>query len=632
VNTVDRFASGAGRVWRAILGALTTPPAESINRKDAPYLVLILASLAVGLAASWQCWGNPLVDHGRELNVPLRLARGEMLYSDVGYLYGPLSPYLNTLLYRIFRPSLWVLWGHGIVATMIILALVYWLARQIAGRFEATIACLAVTWVCALKPQGTYILAYAYSGLDGTTLVLATTALLVIFLRKRSIGWLLVAGMVASLAVLAKTEMGGAAVGTGLVAAAVAGYPRIRAMVQWNVAFLAAALSVPALVYAWLASQVGWRTLTVQNHLFFGHLPWQWLYFYGLRFGFDHPWHSLGLMILSLGRLIAFGGLLASVALLGRNRAHLADEREPAARTPGRAVAMLVISLAGIVITGIGLSDLGPLMAMPFLLLALAAAGIVAFVRAQRHGTLAMQIHAGTVVVLVASALGCLARILLRVSTGGALSSFLLPGSFVLFIYLWLVIFPLFLPDPATRLRAAQLASIVLAISVLATAVTLSVRYRRHFPYSFVTGRGTWRTSIELGVAFDQALHFIEAKTAPGDPVAVMPEGTSLLFLSDRRNPLRDEINLPGFLDAAGEEDAIDRLRRSHTSVILIANRAAREFAETTFGTDYDRLLMSWIEQNYSLCGVFGSHPDSRLQMGSSQFFLRGYCLLPSHS
>src|SRR6266850_3657741 len=399
VNVVDRFTAGAGRAWRAILGALTTPPAESINRKDAPYLVLILASLAVGLAASWQCWGNPLVDHGRELNVPLRLARGEMLYSDVGYLYGPLSPYLNTLLYGIFRPSLWVLWGHGIVSTMIILALVYWLARQIAGRLEATMTCLAVTWVCALKPQGTYILAYAYSGLDGSTLVLATTALLVIFLRKQSIGWLLVAGMVASLAVLAKTEMGGAAVGTGLVAAAVAGYPRIRAMALWNVAFLAAALSIPALVYAWLASQVGWRTLTVENHLFFGHLPWQWLYFYGLRFGFDHPWHSLGLMILSLGRLIAFGGLLASVSfLLGRKRADLGDERGSADRKPARAVAMLLISLAGIIVTGIGLSDLGPLMAMPFLLLALAGAGIVAFVRAKRHGTLAMQIHAGTVV------------------------------------------------------------------------------------------------------------------------------------------------------------------------------------------------------------------------------------------
>jgi hypothetical protein len=620
-------------VWHAILGALSTPPAENINRKDVPYLLLILASFAAGLAASWQRWGNPLVDHGRELNVPLRLARGEMLYSDVGYLYGPLSPYLNAFLYRIFHPSLWVLWGRGIVSTILILALVYWLARQVVGRFPATLACLAVTWVCALKPQGIYILAYAYSGLDGSTFVLATTASLLIFLRKKSVGWLIFAGILASLAVLAKTEMGGAAVATGLVAAALAGYPRIRGMVLWNVAFLTPALGIPALVFAGLASQVGWRTLTIENHLFFGHIPWQWLYFYGLRFGFDHPWHSLGLMIASLGRLIAFGGLLASVSiLLGRNRADLADERGSAARNPARAVAMLLISLAGIIVTGIGLSDLGPFMAMPFLLLALAAAGIVAFVRAKRDGTAAMQIHAGTMVVLAVSALGSLARIVLRVSTGGALSSFLLPGSIVLFVYVWLVAFPLFLSDSATRLRAARLASIVLAASVFATAVTLSVRYRRKFPYPLVTAQGTWRTSPDLGIAFDQALHFIEGKTAPGDPVAVMPEGTSLLFLSGRRNPLRDEIVVPGFLDAAGEENAIERLRSSHTAVILITSRSTREFAEASFGTDYDRRLMSWIEQNYSLCGIFGSRPDPSLQIGSPIFFIRGYCLLPSHS
>ena len=633
MNAPSRFASGASRVWHAVLGALSTPLAENVHRKDAPYLLLILASFAAGLAASWQRWGNPLVDHGRELNVPLRLARGEMLYSDVGYTYGPLSPYLNAFLFRIFHPSLWVLWGRGIVSTIVILALVYWLARQVLGRFPATLVCLAVTWVCALKPQGNYILPYAYSGLDSSTFILATTASLVVFLRKRSVGWLILAGMLAALAVLAKTEMGGVAVAIGFVAAALAGYPRIRGMVLWAAAFLAPALGIPALVFAGLASQVGWRTLAVESHLFLGHLPWQWLYFYRLHFGFGHPWHSLGLMIASLGRLIALGGLLASVSiLLGRGRAGSADESGQAARNPTRAVALLLLSLAGIIVTGIGLSDLGPFMAMPFLLIALAGAGIVAFVRANRDGTPAMQIHAGIMVILAASALGSLTRILFRVSTGGALSSFLLPGSIVLFVYLWIVIFPLFLPDPATRRRAAQLASIVLAASVFAAAVTLSVRYRRKFSYPLVTAQGTWRTSPDLGVAFDQALHFIEGKTVSGDPVAIMPEGTSLLFLSGRRNPLHDEIVLPGILDAAGEERAIERLRSSHTAVILIANRASPEYSEASFGTDYDRRLMSWIEQNYSLCGVFGSRPDPSLRIGSPVFFIRGYCLLPSHS
>jgi hypothetical protein len=620
--------SYAGQTWRVLLDALSLGPDEKVDRKDLTCFAGILASFAAGLAASWQCWGNPLVDSGRELNVPLRLVNGEMLYSDVGYIYGPFSPYLNGFLYRVFHPSLWVLWGRGIVSTILILALSYWIARQIAGRFPATLACLDITWVCALKSQGSYMMAYAFGGLDGCTFVLATTVLLVVFLRKKSPATLFSAGILGALAILSKTELGGAAVGTGVVAAVLAGYPRIRNIVVWLAVFLAPALGIPALVFSWFAARVGWRTLTVDSHLFFGHVPWQLLYYNGFRFGFAHPWHSLGLMIASLVRLIAFGGLLVSLSLLiEMRRARIPQENGGTARKPSRAVAALLISLAGIVVSGIGLSDLGPFLAMPFLLLVPVAAGIGAFVRAERCGIPAAQIQAGTMVIIAASALGSLARIILRVSTGGALSSFLLPGSVVLFVYIWLVIFPLLLPDPATRRRATQLVSVALLTSVLITAVTLSVRYRRKFPYPLVTARGTWRTPTDVGIAFTQALKFIEKRTASGDAVAILPEGTSLVFLSERRNPLRDEIVTPGFLDVTGEERAVESLRRSQVQLIFIANRPTPEFAETSFGKDYNQRLVSWIEQNYGVCGEFGPRPDATLQMGAPVFFLRAYCL-----
>jgi hypothetical protein len=551
-----------------------------------------------------------------------------MLYSDAGYIYGPFSPYLNSFLYRVFPPSLWVLWGRGIVSTILILALSYWIARQIAGRFPATLACLAITWVCALKSQGNYMMAYAFGGLDGSTFVLATTVLLVVFLRRKSPAVLFCAGIVSALAILSKTELGVAAVGTGVAAAALAGYPRIRNTMVWLAVFLAPALAIPALVYSWFAARVGWRTLTVDSHLFFGHVPWQLRYFNGVRFGFGHPWHSLGLMIASMVRLIAFGGLLVSASLLiEMRRARFPQKNGNTARKPLGAGVALLISLAGIVVSEIGLSDLGPFLPMPFLLLVIVAAGVGAFARAERCGIPAAQAQAATMVIIAASALGSLARILLRVSTGGALSSFLLPGSVVLFVYIWLVVFPAYLANPATRRRATQLVSVALITSVLITAATLSVRYRRKFPYPLVTARGTWRTQTDVGIAFTQALRFIEKRTVPGDAVAILPEGTSLVFLSERRNPLRDEIVTPGFLDATGEERAIEGLRRSEAALIFIANRPTSEFGETSFGKDYNQRLMSWIEQNYAVCGVFGPRPDIALQVGAPVFFLRAYCL-----
>jgi len=617
----------AARVWCDILRSLSTPIAEPMDRQDGRYLLAVFLSFAAGLATSWQRWGNPLVDSGRELNVPLRLAHGEMLYSDVGYLYGPLSPYLNALLYRFFHPSLWVVWGRGIVSTIVLLTLIYWLARQLMHRFPAMLACFAVTWVCALKSQGNYMLAYAFPGLDGAICLLATAICLILFLRKESFRWLLAAGSFASLAILAKTEMGGAALITGLAAVFLAGYSRPRTTAVWATVFVASATIVPAFVFAAFASRVGWRTLTVENHIFFGHVPWQLLYFNSLRFGFGRPFYSLALMLLSLGRLIALGGLLASLSLLLALKSTTSPKQGLRYnRSTPRIFGMLSLSIAGILLTGFGLSDLGPFMAMPFILVVLAFSAFVAFAKAARQRASSARVHAATVLLLACLALASLARIILRVSTGGALSSFLLPASVVLFFYVWIVLFPSFLPDPETRWRAARLVSVVLFASVIATAVTLSIRYRRKLSYPLVTPRGTWFTTPDLGIGFEQALNLIALRTAPDDFVSVMPEGTSLNFLSGRRNPLHDEIVTPGFLDAAGEEHAIERLRDSHTALILIANRPTSEFFETSFGIDYDRQLMQWIQQNYDVCGLFGPHPDANLQVGSRTFFIRAYC------
>ena len=78
--------------------------------------LLLAASFAFGLAASWERWANPVIDGGREMNQPLRVASGETLYSEVGHIYGPFSPWLHAALYRAFGPSLNVLYADGIVS------------------------------------------------------------------------------------------------------------------------------------------------------------------------------------------------------------------------------------------------------------------------------------------------------------------------------------------------------------------------------------------------------------------------------------------------------------------------------------------------------------------------------------
>jgi len=152
---------------------MTTP----IDKRDLPWIVLIGASFILGLVFSWERWGDPLVDCGREMNQPLRLARREMLYSEVRHIYGPLSPYINAMLYRLFGPAPTVLYADGIFMALAIVALIYWLARQLMGRAASTVAALSVVWLCAFKAAGNYMLPYSYSALHGCALGLAALAL-----------------------------------------------------------------------------------------------------------------------------------------------------------------------------------------------------------------------------------------------------------------------------------------------------------------------------------------------------------------------------------------------------------------------------------------------------------------------
>src|SRR5512146_3108982 len=61
----------------------------------------VLAGVAAAIV-SWQRWITPFVDSSREMCVPWRLARGERLYRDVAYYYGPVGPWLGAILLKTF--------------------------------------------------------------------------------------------------------------------------------------------------------------------------------------------------------------------------------------------------------------------------------------------------------------------------------------------------------------------------------------------------------------------------------------------------------------------------------------------------------------------------------------------------
>src|SRR5438093_13785927 len=105
---------------------------------------LLVAAVAVTmLAATWSRWADPLVDFGRELYVPWQLVRGRVLYTDVAYLNGPLSPYLNALWFRLFGIGMRTLVICNLAILAAIVVLLYRLLEPMSDRLAATAAGLA---------------------------------------------------------------------------------------------------------------------------------------------------------------------------------------------------------------------------------------------------------------------------------------------------------------------------------------------------------------------------------------------------------------------------------------------------------------------------------------------------------
>jgi len=675
--------------------------ARKIARSDFPWVALVGASFIVGIAASWERWGNPLVDCGREMNQPLRLARGEMLYSDVRHIYGPLSPYVNATLYRIFGPSLDVLYADGIISSIIILALVYWIARQLMGRAASAIAALEVMWLCAFKQAGNYVLPYSYSAVHACALGLATLALLLKaiscqrapeeekekrgsgeevkgragdeeqtnraetaeerkiigkespaasspilplshspdlfsplhFLKNITAFYLTVAGFVAGLTILAKTEMGLAAFITGAIAAWLAGHPSIRRSFSLTSIFVAPALMMTVAVYWIIGQKAGWQVLANESFLFFQNLPPELIYFNKRMSGFDAPLLSLAQIFGAAIKMGAMAGLISAVTLLITSRKQLAQKNETAERTitnagrisPYLLWALLVVSLAMMFVpAGASISwEQGPYLAMPVLLAAFLIAGLFRYQKLISEGANARQTLA--LIIVATYALASLARVMLRVRSGGAYSSYLLPASVIMFTYAWLQVFPGLFGQMQARRLARNIMVWLMLVHACATGILLSARYRTKNTYPIETERGQMIAVPDMGIAINKAIDFVGQNTLPGEYVAVMPEGTSINFLADRPNPLREEITTPGFLDAVGQERAIRQLIDSDTRVVFITNRATSEFSQTVFGRDYNQRLMRWIEENFRLETVLGPDDNPDLQIGDGVFFIKAY-------
>ncbi len=576
-----------------------------LDSKWAGLAVVAVAFVAVA-AVSWRKWPDVLVDFGLQLYLPWRICEGQVLYRDLHYLAGgPLSQYFNALLFKIFGVSFRTLIFANLAITATLLVLIYRRFLAAADRWTATTICLGIVLVFAFNEYQVvgnynYIAPYSHELFHGLVLSILAVAFLSDWINKPKLRYAFAAGFCFGLVFLTKPEIF-VALAAGVVTAFILFYAkagRSGFMVKSATAFLAAAV-IPALgfflyflsVEDWRASLYAtafawaplWLTPVAQNHFYLwctgldtpvAHLREMAIHFFCVallvalyarlfqretRFGTERT-TQLVLLIPLLAAAAWFNWLnsgaslpllgLAACILLWRNYQNLSVEREMAF----------------------------PLLWSVFGLVLLAKLGL--FSRVWHYGFALAMPAAITALFL----LFWLLPVLLEKKYDVA------PRPFRLAVWLALMIgFGVLVRDSESWYSTKDLAVGKGGDQILAFDPRLN----------------------PAGAGVRLTLEWIEKNVPRDGTLAVLPEGTTINYLSRRVNPTPCLDWTPTVLTAFGQAGMTAAFEKNPPDYIFLVERDTAEFGIGYFGRSpgYGVELMQWIGENYQPVYLIGHEP-----------------------
>ncbi len=591
-----------------------------LTRRDAQVLLALAALFAFMLIGTWQRWTQPIVDHGREMNLPARILAGEQLYVDVQFLYGPFAPYFNAFLYRVFGIDQTVLKTAGAISGVLILLMIYRLSRQLMKAHQAMLVTGLVLVVCAIKSTANYISPYAYAALYGLLFALASLVCTTSYLRDKRLSRLIGAGACAGFAVITKPETALAALAAAAIAITIRSISERRILWRDAVFFALPVIAIVAAVYGFILTRVPWRTLIEDNHILFSNMPPQLIYFNRFISGLSEWPKSLWYTATGLGVFAVWIGLSALIGGLISYRKH--DGWRVAT---GRGLLLIILGLAWwkVVLEIFRVHiDATPLTSMPIVL---AAAIIILSWRLARAWRKKQEIpiEEGMLLVVFVFALISTLRVILNVAANGPYAPFFLPVVIVACLYLLFRTFPrMLVPSKPVRENVRLAAMALIGLMIIGVGINSIYRLRTRNTYGVGTVRGSFITEPPYGQPIAAALRFVEERTRPDDFLLTLPQATAINFLTGRRQPFREEIIHPGFLS---DEEGIRRLEAQRVPMILVVNLLTPEFRDVVFGTDYNPGLMRWIENNYRLIERFDSDYSAGARLGDKPFFILAY-------
>lgn len=567
----------------------------------------ILAAAGSMVAWTWRTWPDPLVDFGRELYVPWQINLGHTLYRDIAYFNGPLSPYLNALLMRVFGIGLTTLIVANLVIVAAILTLLYLLLNLAADRLAALVGCLFFVAVfgfgriVAIGSQN-FVCPYSHEITHGVALSLAALACLYLP-RRLAIGNVAAAGLLTGLALLTKVEVALACVAGVFVGfvlrAAIEPLPRIRKLAAvlcvTSIAPVALAFSILSLRMPASAALEG----TLGSFYWAAKSKVASSAFYRLQMGLDHLDSNLILIAIATGILCAAAALALSAGFLAAKIAFLRRHKFAA-------------PLAFLVVFILGLFTIHSLIwfntipkALPLVMVLLIVLWAVAYLHEFRSPDRARVL--GLRVTLALFALALLLKILFNTRLYHYGFALAMPAMLLLLAAFlsWGANFAGRRFADATVVKSVALAMTAVMVVAYLTAVS-SALGKVHVPVAsgsdFFYGDGR-------GAAVEATLQWIRQSTPPNSTIIVLPEGVMINYLSRRANPTTYVNFMPPEVIMFGEDNIVNAFNAHPPDFVVLVHKDTTEYGVPFFARDYGQKIALWVHDNYQPMMLLGDPP-----------------------
>lgn len=583
--------------------------------------LLLIYILMVALAVwSWRKGANVVADFGRELYTPWQLASGKVLYRDVASIFGPLSQYLNALVFRIAGVSVTSLLVANLIWISVTTALIYDFFRRSTDTLAATLA--AALFLCPfafghldLFGNFNYLTPYAHEATHGTFLSVATIWTLTRFVSSGRLWLAGLSGFFLGLTFLTKPEISLAALVATVFCWVLAtritafrGTGKQKTLFVGGVYFTVAALLPPVAFLTYFAANLSMSDAA-------SHTLGAWTSVTGIVIasssyyletsGLDRPVLNVLLMLLYAIAILVFIALVAAVD-------RWSSRSGRGAAVAGGAIAMMLVLFVASRMMIVFQFARG----YPVLLLMVCL--ILGFSTLARRDDPTFAVRRLHLFVWSVFALMMLGKILLFVR--------LHHYGFYLAMPATLLLIALGVHELPAWLQRSWRGGTVMRWSMAAVAVTLmaSTFLWSNIAYALKThqvGDGqdmllTWDPSfVGWGATVNDARQMIDELVPQEATVVVLPEGVSLNYWTRRPSSVPYVSLMPPELSIFGEVQVLDVLRRQRPDFVVLLHKNMREYGVPQFGDspEYGGRIMGWIREHYiPVSSVGGYSPGGR--------------------